>query len=459
MIERCKLCAQGFNRLLKMKTCRSCANSVCAFCSRKRNNCRFCKTCEVCLRKPVADVLTVAKLPDFESTSFTRRALSRVFDVDRILSGQSALLVVNVIAAKGLIGSDWNMVGRKSMSDPYCIVSIDKEQLSVRTSVVAKTLSPAWDTEFQINLKFPTPAIVLSVYDQEKTQKDPFLGRAIINTSGAESGVMYTGWVPLAHSKKPNAGMVKLSFTLHYTQSSYLLGFIRRRQTNMPSSPTDFDIHDIYLSWSVIEKTALSSITLPAVKSLVDILMWTKPHVSIAFLFLWYPMTYYLTFWPAALCALVAIYTGSKVGTSKVRASKGEEQSTRAAIVEFITNKATANILPSSLQKWAAGMQDTLRSIALLAVEVYDMLHGASPNSVYFRIGFSILSLVFLIIPLRWLLYVTGFTVLVLTSPASGFALGVFDFLGFQRTQHPPPKMHAAFDFDLLSNQAQAMKV
>lgn len=414
------------------------------------------------LKNPAIESTTVARIVSFKAVAGEDVATSTtVLEVDKILLGQSALLVITVISAKGLIGSDRNFLFRKSLSDPYCVVSIDKEQLSARTAVVQKSLSPAWDTQFEIELKFPTPVIVLSIYDQATTQKDPFLGRATIDATGAVSGVTYTGWLHLKHSSKRNAGMVKVSFTLHYTQSSYFLGFIRRRCFSVKSKPADFDVDDLYLSCSMIHKLAVRGVTLPAIMSIVDIFTWQNHYVSVASLFLWYPITYYMNLWPAAFCAIVALYMGSQTGSRTFWKQKrgSNEISTGSMVLQFITSTATANLVPSGLQVVLAGLQDTLRYLALFLMDLFAMVHGKSPYSTYIRKAFWILALVFLIIPFRWVLHVTGFTLLALTSPAAGFVLGVLDFAGYARGKHHTPKLHSSFDFDSLSDQARSMKV
>ncbi|KAM4054804.1 C2 domain-containing protein [Hirsutella rhossiliensis] len=85
-------------------------------------------------------------------------------------------LRVDVLDATDLPSAD-----RNGKSDPYCKFELNGHEV-YKTKVVKKTLSPAWNEFFEVNVPSRTAAnFIVNVYDYDFADKPDFLGSAIIN--------------------------------------------------------------------------------------------------------------------------------------------------------------------------------------------------------------------------------------------------------------------------------------
>ena len=90
-------------------------------------------------------------------------------------------LEIQVLNGSGLVAKDRNMLGKKTTSDPFVVVSLisrgRKTQLG-KTKTVKKTLSPAWQATFSTSLSylqhgpspgFPNsnPMLMFEIFDED----------------------------------------------------------------------------------------------------------------------------------------------------------------------------------------------------------------------------------------------------------------------------------------------------
>lgn len=119
-------------------------------------------------------------------------------------------LVVRVIEGKDLTGKDFN-----GLSDPYCILTLEKSQ--VKTRVIKKNLNPAWNEEFVFDISKETatptvlPMLEVLVWDHNSVLSDDFLGCIQIALHELEPGQLYDRWYVLA----PRKAKDKISGSLH----------------------------------------------------------------------------------------------------------------------------------------------------------------------------------------------------------------------------------------------------
>ncbi|KAL3920382.1 MAG: hypothetical protein SGILL_003294 [Bacillariaceae sp.] len=91
------------------------------------------------------------------------------------------LMELQVLSGSGLVAKDRNMLGKKTTSDPFVVVSLisrgRKTQIG-KTKTVKKTLSPAWQASFRTSLSylhhgpspgFPNsnPMLMFEIFDED----------------------------------------------------------------------------------------------------------------------------------------------------------------------------------------------------------------------------------------------------------------------------------------------------
>jgi len=366
--------------------------------------------------------------------------------------------MLHVIGAKGLVGMDVNLFGRSKLSDPYCVVSINSEQYSVRTKVIDKTLSPVWDETFRIDLKFPEPKIVLTLFDRDKTSRDDYLGRVFIDTHQIASGQFFSGWLPIKNEEKGEAGMIKISLALHYTNMSYLTGFIRKRSLGGSErvSAVSFDIRELYVCIIIIYDIAISRTVMPLIKMVLSLLRWDNPYLSVAVLLLWYPIVTYNRLWPTMLCILMfALLKHNRRHADEATLSQ-EAMKKRIKLGTVITT--LAGHLSTELRGDLAGLRVPFRQTATLLIDLWEISHAKHRMHYIVTRCFFVCVLVFLFIPFTWLIYTVGVLVLVVISPLSDAILGAVDFASRAKPIGYLPGLREEFDPHLLSVDARVMK-
>ena len=146
-------------------------------------------------------------------------------------------LNMTLIKGDDLIAKDRNMMGKRTTSDPYCIVSLQTTIPGVgrakaktttvelgTTKTIKKTLSPEWNESYSASLPCSTlqdpktpPTLVLKIFDYDKGTDDDCMGVVTIPLSEAQSGTS-TKWYDVPKDSAKNAKgklQIKLDTVVH----------------------------------------------------------------------------------------------------------------------------------------------------------------------------------------------------------------------------------------------------
>jgi C2 domain len=483
MGRTCPRCNMDYSVLRLKKTCKSCNDSICTFCSDKTSGKRICNHCEWSLKpaETVSQLIAPSNKLPADSETLLNEALKNA-RVSFKGNQHAGVLVVHLVGAKGLIGMDKNLFGQKWTSDPYCVVSIEQEHYSVKTDFIKSTLNPTWDTLFEINLKFPAPVLTFTIYDYDKRSKDDYLGRVVVNLATAVSGKVYVGWFPVKNAEVKGAGMIKAAFAIHYDPISIMIGLYRKNLfiNNGYADKPRFDVQEMYVYAYYISDSLGTRLTLPAVNALCDILLWKNYYTSVICLFLWYPVSYYWQLWPSAafLGAFMwmwmsysrkpwgrrfAEYLDAVLGAPKATGSIQMASILIGAQQEISVSSwlsIAGRYAPSWIKDACAKNLSLLRATASFFLWLENLVKWKHKFSHILSKGLLAAAFLALIFPTRYLIYTTGLVVLLLLSPTvSSIIWGVVDYFEMDKADGSGIKVRSDFDYSLLSEQALSMKV
>ncbi|EER05417.1 hypothetical protein Pmar_PMAR024880 [Perkinsus marinus ATCC 50983] len=92
-----------------------------------------------------------------------------------------ALLNVTIIEASGLKAADSNIVGKATSSDPYCVVKLMSDNISRRSPICKKTLSPVWNHECStMVVNVPCQTMKIQIHELSKKVFLGLLGAGVV---------------------------------------------------------------------------------------------------------------------------------------------------------------------------------------------------------------------------------------------------------------------------------------
>ncbi|KAF4691573.1 extended synaptotagmin-like protein, partial [Perkinsus olseni] len=159
-----------------------------------------------------------------------------------------ALLNIRVIEARGLRAADTNVFGRKSSSDPYCVLWVNKDKITRRTPFLKHTLQPVWDYRCStMVLKTPGQMLHVEVFDRDVASSDDVIGNGDLDLSTLRRDEPVDGWVPLRYQGKP-AGAVRLEVEFSYTVASEVSAYMQHYMLKeaQPKDKPKFDVNALY---------------------------------------------------------------------------------------------------------------------------------------------------------------------------------------------------------------------
>ncbi|EGC28522.1 hypothetical protein DICPUDRAFT_160044 [Dictyostelium purpureum] len=106
-----------------------------------------------------------------------------------------------------------NLMTFSDTTDPYCIVSLDKQKHRTRT--IPKKLNPFWCEEFQMEISDPSSAkVVLSIMDDKKYSSDEHIGKLVIPINTLKDQKERELWFPLTTpSSSKKVPQIQIQFT------------------------------------------------------------------------------------------------------------------------------------------------------------------------------------------------------------------------------------------------------
>ncbi|EEQ98569.1 conserved hypothetical protein, partial [Perkinsus marinus ATCC 50983] len=157
-----------------------------------------------------------------------------------------ALLNVTIIEASGLKAADSNIVGKATSSDPYCVVKLMSDNISRRSPICKKTLSPVWNHECStMVVNVPCQTMKIQMYDWDAASDDDLIGEALLDLTHLAPSTKTTGWLPLQLDGEP-AGAVHLSLEIKFTPWSEKIAFVQEEMVAKPKPKPKFDINALY---------------------------------------------------------------------------------------------------------------------------------------------------------------------------------------------------------------------
>ncbi|KAG9238347.1 C2 domain-containing protein [Amylocarpus encephaloides] len=133
-------------------------------------------TLKQCLNNP-----TILKMKDDEGRTSSIKVSLKYIPVKMTLDPSESINNMGKLRVDVLDGSDLPSADRNGYSDPYCKFELNGKDV-FKTKVQKKTLHPAWNEFFEVDITSRTAAkFICNVYDWDFGEKADFLGAAEIN--------------------------------------------------------------------------------------------------------------------------------------------------------------------------------------------------------------------------------------------------------------------------------------
>jgi uncharacterized protein YbaR (Trm112 family) len=174
--KECPVCHKDLSWFSRKRTCTLCHTTTCRDCSSKKAIdgeivCRVCQINRGIERENSGKSSGSAEAISPSPTSTALAAGSVDADLsrkrrDEVPRGFYANLNVQVFEARGLIAADTNLLGKRTSSDPYCVITLSRDRVKRATKVQSNTLNPAWNEEFDMHLRVPNQSLIITVFDR-----------------------------------------------------------------------------------------------------------------------------------------------------------------------------------------------------------------------------------------------------------------------------------------------------
>ena len=328
-IKDCPICHKELSWLSRKRTCTLCHNTSCRDCASKKVLegeivCTVCQKARGLSKKSHDAPIPVVEQPPAPALSPSELSQQR-----RQLIPQQcyANLHVKIIEARGLIAADTNLLGRPTASDPYCVITLTREKTKRVTNYIESTLSPVWNEEFDIPVRFPNQNLVIKVFDRDVTSKDDEMGYIEIPISSLPNGREITGWAPLLFYENvdPNqllevapgdtvfaskrvpvpAGSVRVSLTLDFKIHQELFAYIRSAVAIPPSKKVQFNVNALYGPGMLVVDLLWWRVGQPILGYIMYVLYWENFLVSLLSLLVWIPLAMHMEYWPSGFFFLM----------------------------------------------------------------------------------------------------------------------------------------------------------
>lgn len=241
-----------------------------------------------------------------------------------IPKGYFGVLRVRMDEARGLLAGDTNILGKRTVSDPYCVLTLSVDHTRRATRVVSSTLNPVWNNTFEMPVRVPVQYLEIDVWDKDLSSSDDHIGKLVIPIDRLPNGHVLSGWVPVTYFTESEsliyltgqvnavpAGGIKLHIRLDYKMSSELRGYLRGAVFDPPPVTPKFDLNALYGPAMLAIELLWTRMLGPVVNAILYVLFWENFLLSLFAMVLFVPMALYIKYWPSAMCfalALVIVY-------------------------------------------------------------------------------------------------------------------------------------------------------
>jgi hypothetical protein len=315
--NECPICHRSLAFFTRKRKCTLCHTVTCKDCSSKKTipgevACRNCIESRNLKRETTEESIKSPK--DSPKVNSDEPLSSDASVMDLIPKGFFGYLRVRVLEARGLVAADTNLLGQKTSSDPYCIVSLSRDRTRRSTRVIQSTLNPVWNEIVEMPVRLPVQFVEIDVYDKDVTGSDDYIGKCYIPVERLPNGKPISGWFPLIFTKENEdpgtelvfgdagtvpAGAIHLTVRLDYKIRSELRGYIRAAVSEQPPVKIKFDINALYGPLMLAIELLWTRMLSPFVNMFLYILLWENFVVSTVALLVWIPISRNVEYWPS----------------------------------------------------------------------------------------------------------------------------------------------------------------
>ena len=317
--KECAICHRELSFFTRKRKCTLCNAVTCKDCASKKTipgevACRNCLDQRNLKRETTGDS---GKSPTESPKSNGDDPLAGEGSafLQKIPKGYFGYIRVRLIEGRGLVAADTNLLGQKTSSDPYCIVSLSRDRTRQSTRVIQSTLNPVWNETLEMPVRLPVQMLEIDVYDKDVAGSDDFIGKVYIPVERLPNGKPMTGWVPIVYTKENDdpgtelsfgdpgtapAGAVLISVRLDYKIRSELRGYIRASVSEAPPKKIKFDINALYGPGMLVLELLWTRMLSPFVTVFLYVLMWENFIVSLVATAMWLPIATHIEYWPSA---------------------------------------------------------------------------------------------------------------------------------------------------------------
>ena len=424
--------------------------------------------------------------------------------------GFYANLNLKIFEARGLIAADFNILGKRTSSDPFCIMTMSVDRTRRATRIVSSTLNPAWNQEFDIPVRTPMQNVEIVVYDHDVTGKDEELGRISIPLDRLPNGKTIAGWMPLIFLQDVDksgmavpvpAGQAYMALRIDYKAQSELKAYMRAAVAIPPPVKVTFDINAIYGPSMLLIDLVMWRTLQPVLNVLMYVLWWENFFVSVLAMLVCIPIGLNIAYFPSAFfffLNFVMVYNYiSQTYVTLADPVEAEKSSKKAKLMKLPGGKMMTSVgkgiasitmldklkLPTLLgdkkpevepapttqheeqslgglvskvtlmspgwvKEFAASYQPLLRTLADTVSWFYDILHLSDKRSFIYFLVFLKCGLINLVTPFRYVAAATGALIIFSMSPLMGIVYGLLYYLTRSAQWTDPAKFGMTVDFD-----------
>ena len=310
---KCSVCSKELSWYNRKRKCSICKLTACRDCTSKGRS-----SGEILCQSCVNSGLNFDDPTDQRLTDIGSRSSPAISQDVPIPKGYLGVLRVHVIEARGLIAADKNILGQRTSSDPYCVLSLSGESTTVTGRVVSNTLNPVWDELLSLQVRVPVQNVLLDVYDKDVAGSD-VLGHVSIPLERLPNGKVQAGWIPLTSPNQAEAdlasleppstdqaGAIRIAVRFDYLSGRELRGFIRAGIAAPSKSSPRFDVNALYSPSMLIQELLWNRTLQPCMEALLYLLSWESFVLSSLAMITWIYLARFVAYWPSAVLFILA---------------------------------------------------------------------------------------------------------------------------------------------------------
>eukprot|EP00928_Gymnodinium_smaydae_P049655 TRINITY_DN33345_c0_g1_i1.p1 TRINITY_DN33345_c0_g1~~TRINITY_DN33345_c0_g1_i1.p1 ORF type:complete len:559 (-),score=38.91 TRINITY_DN33345_c0_g1_i1:342-1946(-) len=389
----CMRCRAPFKFLRRRRHhCRRCGHLVCSSCSKGRQlvpsyhpkkHQRVCYSCESDPADSTDGSVSVWT-PKRSSVALSSDDASHPLGSGGPSSRNFAVLNLRVVEARGLIASDCNVLGKRTKSDPYCIIRFGDSE-PVRTKTVPGTVEPCWDEEVRYRVSRREDLLRIHVWDEDTGNADDHLGSIELSLADLHADASpLRGWIPLdppeGHRGAAGALFLELQLT-EFCPRLHFLACVAPLRQSKSSEKRPADLASVQRYFVRIVNVAWTKFAYPNLISAWELMSWKDPSVSLSLLCLWMVASYFfLIHLPTVMLVALGLYPLRRFrvrrGTSKPKKRLGSFDETQDTLLRSMNEGVQAMLLMSD-DMMARGR--TMQRLRLLPSWVETLLRAIVP--------------------------------------------------------------------------------